>query len=145
MVSIARYAPFDSPVDQLLRGFLLRPASQPAAADADNTAVKFRADVIENDKAYTVHAELPGVKKEDIQISIDGDQVSISAQVKRENEVKDGERLLRSERYTGKFYRAFALGTAIDEDAVNARYVDGLLELTLPKKAAAAAKRITIQ
>lgn len=145
MVSIARYAPFDSPVDQLLRGFLLRPASQPAAADADNTAVKFRADVIENDKAYTVHAELPGVKKEDIQISIDGDQVSISAQVKRENEVKDGERLLRSERYTGKFYRAFALGTAIDEDAVNARYVDGVLELTLPKKAAAAAKRITIQ
>ena len=145
MVSIARYAPFDSPVDQLLRGFLLRPASQSAAADADNTAVKFRADVIENDKAYTVHAELPGVKKEDIQISIDGDQVSISAQVKRENEVKDGERLLRSERYTGKFYRAFALGTAIDEDAVNARYVDGVLELTLPKKAAAAAKRITIQ
>jgi HSP20 family protein len=144
MLSIARnvrYAPFDDAVDQLFRGFLLRPVT----AEADETAVKFRADIAENDKAYTVHAELPGVKKEDIQISIDGDQVSISAQVKRENEVKDGERLLRSERYSGKFYRAFALGTAIDEDAVNARYVDGVLELTLPKKAAAAVKRITVQ
>lgn len=144
MLSIARYtpyAPFDNAVDQLFRGFLVRPV----AAESDETAVKFRADIAENDKAYTVRAELPGVKKEDIQVSIDGDQVSISAEAKRESEVKDGERLLRTERYTGKFYRAFALGTAIEEDAVSARYVDGVLELTLPKKAAAAVKRITIQ
>jgi HSP20 family protein len=141
MLSIARYTPFDNAVDQLFRGFLVRPVT----AEADETAVKFRADIAENDKAYTVRAELPGVKKEDIQVSIDGDQVSISAEAKRESEVKDGERLLRTERYTGKFYRAFALGTAIEEDAVSARYVDGVLELTLPKKAAAAVKRITIQ
>ncbi len=141
MLNVARYSPFDDAVNQLFRGFVVRPV----AADADDTAVKFRADIAENDKAYTVHAELPGVKKDDIQISIDGDQISIGAEVRREKEVKDGERLLRSERYSGKFYRAFALGTAIDEDAVSARYVDGVLELTLPKKAAAAAKRITIQ
>jgi HSP20 family protein len=131
----------DDAFDQLFRGFLLRPV----ALENDDTTAKFRADIAENDKSYTVHAELPGVKKEDIQISIDGDQVSISAEVRREKDVKEGERVLRAERYTGKFYRAFALGSTIDEAAASARYVDGVLELTLPKKAAAAAKRITIQ
>ena len=145
MLNVARYTPFDDAVNQLFRGILVRPLAASVANEADDTAVKFRADIAENDKAYTVHAELPGVKKEDIQISVDGDQVSISAEVRREKDVKDGERLLRSERYTGKFYRAFALGTAIDEDAVSARYVDGVLELTLPKKAVAAVKRITVQ
>ena len=141
MVNIARYSPIDEAFDQLFRGFLVRPVG----LGNEDTAAKFRADIAENDKAYTVRAELPGVKKEDIQISIDGDQVAISAEVRSEKEVKDGERLLRSERYVGKFHRAFALGSAIDEVTANARYVDGVLELTLPKKAAAAAKRITIQ
>lgn len=142
MVNITRYAPIDDAFDQLFRGFLVRPVG---LSNEDSTA-KFRADIAENDKAYTVHAELPGVKKEDIQISIDGDQVSITAETRREKEVKEnGDRVLRSERYTGKFYRAFALGSAIDEATASARYVDGVLELTLPKKAAVAAKRITIQ
>jgi HSP20 family protein len=144
MVSITRYSPIDDAFNQLFRGFLVRPVGM----DNDETAAKFRADIAENEKAYTVHAELPGVKKDDIHISIDGDQVAISAEVRREKnagEVKDGERVLRSERYSGKFYRAFALGSVIDEEAASARYVDGVLELTLPKKAAAAAKRITIQ
>ena len=141
MVNIARFTPLDDAVDQLFRGFLVRPAS----AEAQGTAVKIRVDIAENDKAYIVHADLPGVKKDDIQISIDGDQVSISAETKTEKEVKVGERTLRAERYTGKFYRAFVLGSEIDEDAANAKYADGVLELTLPKKAAVAAKRVTIQ
>lgn len=142
MVNIARYSPIDDAFDQLFRGFVLRPV----ALENDETAAKFRADIAENDKAYVVHAELPGVKKEDIHVSIDGDQVSIAAETRREKEVKDnGERVLRSERYVGKFHRAFALGSVIDEAAASARYVDGVLELTLPKKAATAAKRITIQ
>jgi HSP20 family protein len=141
MVNITRFTPLDNAFDQLFRGFVVRPVNP---EDRD-TAAKFRVDISESDKAYTVHAELPGVKKDDIQISIDGDQVSIGAETKSEKEVKDGERVLRNERYTGKFYRAFALGGTIDEAAVSARYADGVLELTLPKKAAAAAKRITIQ
>ena len=146
MVNIARYARFDDAFDQLLRGFVVRPVAP--TNDSDDSAVKVRADIAENDKAYIVYAELPGVKKEDIQISIDGDQVVISAEARREKnagEVKDDERVLRAERYIGKFQRAFALGSAIDEDATSARYVDGVLELTLPKKAVAAAKRITVQ
>jgi len=103
------------------------------------------ADVSENDGAYTVRAEIPGVKKEDINISIDGDQVAISAEVKNEKDVKEGERVLRSERYYGKVYRAFQLGQTVDENAASAKYADGVLELTLPKKAATSAKRIEIR
>jgi HSP20 family protein len=101
-------------------------------------------DVSENERAYLLRAELPGVKKEDINVSIDGDTVSISAEVKREKDA-NGEQMLRSERYYGKLYRAFTLGQAVDENSAQARYVDGVLELTLPKKAAVQAKRIAIQ
>ena len=92
-----------------------------------------------------MRAEIPGVKKQDINVEIDGNQVEISAEVKNEKEVKEGEKVLRSERYYGKVYRAFALGQDIDEGATQATYADGILELKLAKKASAAAKRITIQ
>ena len=65
--------------------------------------------------------------------------------MKKEKDVKEGEKVLRSERYFGKVYRAFALGQDIDDAATQAKYADGVLELTLAKKASAAAKRITIQ
>ena len=141
MVNVARYARFDDAINQLFRGFV----AQPVNVDGQESAAKFRVDVAESDTAYTLRAELPGVKKDDIKISIDGDQVAISAETAAQKELKDGERVLRTERYSGKYYRAFALGTAVDEDAASARYADGVLELTLPKKLAAAAKRITIQ
>lgn len=141
MLNITRFAPLDDAFNQLLRGFVVRPVT----TDEQEVAAKFRVDIAESDKAYIVYADLPGVKKDDIQIAIDGDQLSISAETKVEKEAKDGERVLRTERYAGKFYRAFALGSVIDEDAAQAKYADGVLQLTLPKKAAAAAKRITIQ
>lgn len=140
-MNVTRFNTFDDAVNDLFRGFFVRPA----AVDQDVRAAKFRVDIAENDKAYTVRAELPGVKKEDINVSIDGDQVAISAETKSETEVKDGERVLRTERYAGKLYRAFALGADVDESAANAKYADGVLELTLPKKAVASAKRLTIQ
>jgi HSP20 family protein len=65
--------------------------------------------------------------------------------VKSEKDVKDGERVLRSERYFGKVARAFTLGQPVDESGASAKYADGVLELRLPKKAAVSAKRITIQ
>ena len=80
-----------------------------------------------------------------LDVAIDGNQVEISAEVKHEKEVKDGEKVLRSERYYGKVYRAFTLGQPVDEASAAAKYADGVLELTLPKKAAVQAKRITIQ
>jgi len=92
-----------------------------------------------------VHAEVPGVKKEDIHVSIDGAIVSISAERRDEKDVKEGERMLRTERYFGKVSRSFQLAQEIDEAQVTAKYSDGVLELSLPKKAATQARKITIQ
>ncbi len=141
MANITRFNPFDDAIDDLFRGFFVRPLSY----DGPAGAAQFRVDVSENENAYTLRAEIPGVKKNDINITIDGDTVAISAEVKNEKEVKNGDRVLRSERHYGKVYRAFTLGQAVDETAAAAKYNDGVLELTLPKKAAAQAKRVTIQ
>jgi HSP20 family protein len=141
MANITRYSPFDEAFDDLFRGFFVRPLSFEAPA----SAAQFRVDVSEDEKAYQIRAEVPGVKKEDINVTIDGDTVAISAEVKNEKEVKNGERVLRSERYYGKLYRAFTLGQAVEETGTSAKYSNGVLELTLPKKAAAQAKRVTVQ
>lgn len=141
MANLIRYNPFDDAIDDLFRGFFVRPVGLEGASGT----AQFRVDVSENDNAYRLRAEIPGVKKDDINVSIDGDTVAISAEVKNEKDVKDGERVLRSERYYGKVYRAFTLGQSVDEAGANAKYTNGVLELTLPKKAAVQAKRITIQ
>lgn len=142
MVNLTRFSPLDDAFDDLFRGVFVRPVSFEGHPSGTRT---FRVDVSENDKAYTLRAELPGVKKEDINVTIDGDTVAVSAEVKHEKDVKNGERVLRSERYAGKLYRAFTLGQTMDEASSTAKYADGVLELTLPKKAAVQAKRITIQ
>jgi HSP20 family protein len=141
MVNVTRFTPFDDSFDELLRGFFVRPM---AFEGVSQTAQAIRIDVRENETAYTVHAEIPGVKKEDINVTIDADQVAISAETRNEREVKEGERVLRAERHYGKVYRAFTLGQPVDEDRASAKYADGVLELTLPKKAALTAKRLSI-
>ena len=85
------------------------------------------------------------MKKEDIHVTIDGNQVAISAEVKKEKEVKEGEKVLRSERYYGKVSRAFTLGQDVDEAAAQAKYANGVLELHLPKKVAPASRKLVIQ
>ena len=85
------------------------------------------------------------MNKDEIQVSIEGNQVTIGAEVKRETETKEGERLLRTERYSGSVYRAFTLPVEIDESASNAKYENGVLELTLTKKPAVAGRKLTIQ
>jgi HSP20 family protein len=141
MANLVRFNTLDTALDDLMRGFFVRPMNfEPAP-----TSAQLRVDVTENEGGYVVRAEIPGVRKEDINVAIDGNQVEISAEVKNEKEVKEGEKVLRSERYYGKVYRAFALGNDIDEAATQAKYADGVLELTLAKKTSSAAKRITIQ
>jgi HSP20 family protein len=142
MANVTRFNAFDDTLDDLFRGFFVRPVSYEGASGA---AAPFRVDVTENENAYRLHAEIPGVKKEEIQITVDGDTVAITAEVKNEKDAKNGDRVLRSERYYGKVYRAFTLGQSVDETSTSAKYADGVLEVTLPKKAAVQAKRITIQ
>ncbi|WP_181358886.1 Hsp20/alpha crystallin family protein [Pseudothauera lacus] len=137
MTNIIRRDPFED----LFRGFFVRPVE---FGNTTAEAPQMRVDVKEDNDAYQVHAELPGVRKDDIHVSIDGPVVSISAERKQEKEVKEGERVLRTERYFGKVSRSFQLGQDIDEARASARFNDGVLELTLPKKAAAQARRLAI-
>ena len=148
MANITRYDPFEelarfrplADFDDLFKGFRMRPWLSEADMEP-----RIKVDVSEAEATYSVKAEIPGVKKEDIHVAIDGNQVSIEAEVKKEKEEKKGEKVVRSERYFGKVSRAFRLGQEIDEAGASARYSDGVLELTLPKKATAAAKQLRIQ
>lgn len=140
MANITRWNPFDETFDDLFKGLLARPFGYAR----ENAPVQFTMDVTESDHAYRVKAEIPGVNKGDINVTINGNQVAISTEVKEEKEVRDGEKLLHSERYFGKVYRAFSLGQDVDEASAEAKYNDGVLELTLPKKAVASAKKLAI-
>ena len=143
MANIARFDPFNDIVDDLFKGFFVRPVAYEGRGEYAMPRVKV--DVSEKDGAYLVTADLPGVRKEDIQVAIDGAEVTLSAEVKREKEVAEGERVLHSERVYGKVSRSFTLPQELDEAKAEAKFRDGVLELTLPKKAAAARKAITIQ
>lgn len=135
-------SPIDAAFDDFFRGFFVRPVGGSQTADP-RTA--FAMDVVEDDRGYTVHADIPGVKKEDIQISIDGNRVEISATVKREREARDGERVLKVERASGSIGRTFTLAAEVDSATAQAKYADGVLELVLPKKVAPSARQIAIQ
>lgn len=139
MTRVQVYDPFaGTGIDDLFRGFFA-----PVRREVDSP-VSIKVDVTENDKGYVVHAEIPGVRKEDIHVTIEGNQISIAAEVKRESEKKEGERVLRSERYYGSSYRSFVLPTEIDEAASQAKYDNGVLELKLAKKAAVTGRKLAI-
>lgn len=135
---LARIDPFGG-FDDLFKGFMVRPVFQGMP-----TITQFKLDVSEDDKAYTIKAEIPGVKKEDIKISVDGNVVSISAEVKKESEQKEGKKVVHSERYYGQVARSFTLASDVDEAGAKATYTDGVLEAVLPKKQGVAAKQITV-
>ena len=147
MANVARFNPFHelvrmdpfSDVGDWFKGFTLRPVLRDF-----ETEPQIKLEVFEEDKAYRVKAEIPGVKKEDIQVSVDGNRIAISAELKKEKEEKKGEKVLRSERYYGKASRSFLLDQEVEESGAEAKYTDGILDLTLPKKAGAAAKKITV-
>ena len=141
MANVTRWHPFEDSFDDLFKGFFLRPMRY----EPQEQAVRVKMDVKEDDKAYVVHAEIPGVKKDEIQVAINGNQVAISAEVKREKEEKQNEKTLRTERYYGKVYRSFALAQDVDQEGAQARYENGVLELRLPKKIAQSGRNLTIQ
>jgi len=142
MANIQRYGyggMLDDVFGDLMKGFWVKPVALPGDGE-----LKMRVDVNEDDKAYSIRADIPGVKKEDIQIDIDGGQVSIRAEVKHESEKREAEKVLHSERYYGMVSRSMSLPTEVDTQAAKAEYKDGVLNLTLPKKAAKSARRVTV-
>lgn len=102
-------------------------------------------DVSEDAEGYTLHAELPGVNKQDIHVDIDGPVVNLKAEIKQQDRQTEAGRVLRAERYYGALSRSLQLPVDIDRDAAQARYDNGVLTLTLPKKRPdTSSKRITI-
>jgi HSP20 family protein len=143
MARIQLYDPFaESAFDDIVRG-LFRPVRSERNGAARQQS--FAIDVTESDKAYTVHAEIPGVTKDEIQVTVEGNQVTISAEVKRNKEAREGERSLHVERYVGTLFRSFTLPTELDETASEARFENGVLELKLAKKPAVAGRKLTVQ
>jgi HSP20 family protein len=142
MSNSTRFDPFPlEPMSELFQG-LFRPLR--GAPDGDAPLADIKVDVAESDTAYTVKAELPGVEKNDIDVKIDGNLVSISAKVERKQELKEGERVVRRERYSGSVSRSFSLASEINEVSATAEYKDGVLSLTLPKKATSGSKHLQI-
>jgi HSP20 family protein len=121
-------------------GFYVRPLH----GDPLPSAAQIKVDVKEDEKAYTVHAEVPGVAKEDIHVSVDGNLVTLRAEVKQQDLQTKEERVLRSERYFGAVSRSFQLPMDIDQSLSKAKYDNGVLTLTLPKKTGAKAQRLMI-
>lgn len=143
MSNISRYDPFSiEPVSDMFHG-LFRPLRSMISTD-DTPLADMKIDVTESDAAYEVKAELPGVDKKDIDVKIDGNVVSINAKIERNKEIKEGERVIRRERYAGAISRSFSLACDVDDRRSAARYQDGVLSLTLPKKAPSEQKRLQI-
>jgi HSP20 family protein len=140
MTNLVSYDPFlDTGMDELFRGFF-----KPVRMEGARAPITIKMDVRENGDGYVVHAEMPGVKKENINVEIEGNQVTIGAEVKREWEKKEGEKMLRSERYYGNIYRTFTLPHELDEAKCVAKYDGGVLELKLVKKAGIAGKKLPV-
>jgi HSP20 family protein len=139
MANITRYDPFEDFFKDFGKGFWVKPFAMPA-----ETELTMKIDVKEDDKAFSVKADIPGVKKEDIQVDVDEDYVSVRAEAKQEKEEKKGEKVVYSERSYGMVSRSFSLPAAVDAKGAKAEYKDGVLSLTLPKKSNGSAKRIAI-
>ncbi|BBI98998.1 heat-shock protein Hsp20 [Ferrigenium kumadai] len=135
---MTRFEPFRD-MNDMMKGFMMRPMLREMSMEP-----QIKMEVSEVEGAYKVKAEIPGVKKEDIHVSIEGNRVSISAEVKQEKEEKEGERLICCERSYGKTFRSFTLDHEVDEASAQAKYNDGVLEIMLPKKSGGGVKELTV-
>ena len=148
MSNITRFDPFAElsrldpflDIDDVFNRYMMRPVLRGGM----ELEPQIKMDVKEVDGEYRINAEIPGVKKEDIHVTVEGKRVSISAEVKQEKEVKEGERLIRCERSYGMTSRSFNLAEEVDQSKVQAKYNNGILELTLPKKPGTERKEISI-
>jgi HSP20 family protein len=138
---------FNRMVENMFQDFLAPLAQQMGQTGrwAEEGLSMPRLDVSETEKTFEVQAELPGVKKEDIKVSIDGQRVTIEGECQQANEQRQGEQVVYSERSTRRYQRSFTLPSEVDDASAQARLENGILMLTLPKKQGAAARRLTIQ
>lgn len=138
---VTRGGLFDDFFKDFAPGFYVRPLH----GEGVPSPSQIKVDVKETDGGYTVQAEVPGVPKEDIQVSIEGNVVSLRAEVRQHDQKTEGEKVLRSERYFGSVARSFQLPVDVDASQAKAKYDNGVLTLTLPKKLGGSAQRLSIE
>jgi HSP20 family protein len=140
MSNLRTYSPFaTSPFEEVFKGLF-----RPTQLEIEGKAPQIKIEVEEDDKNYTVRADIPGAKKEDISVDVEGNLLTISAKVEKEKEVKDNGRVLHSERFYGNSSRSFTLAHDLDDAKAQAKYEDGVLKLVLPKKSNGSAKQLKI-
>jgi len=146
MNQIVRREPLGLLFDEFFSDFFNRPGwSVPARSAIVVPAVRARTDVVDKGDKYAVSVDLPGIRKEDIQVSIDGARIAITAEDKSERQVKDGEKMLHIERYATSYARSFELPDEVTDEGADAAFENGVLRLTLPKRVQSAAKRLTVR
>jgi HSP20 family protein len=138
-----------SAFDEFFNDFFSRagvPVS-PLAARANElpAAVRARMDVIDKGDKYEVLVDLPGVNKDDINVTVEGARVAIAAESKGQRETKDGDRVLHTERYATSYARSFELPAEVTEDGAEAAFENGVLRLALPKRATVTSKRLQVR
>ena len=132
---------FATPLESVVRRFL-----SSSLFDSELVTLRMPVDILERDGTYAFMADLPGLKKDDINVRIEGNQVQIEVSESQDKPASgNGDKVLRNERNHGAISRTFSLADDIDETQVKASYVDGVLQLELPKKASTAAHKIAIQ
>lgn len=136
---LSRFEPFRN-LDEIFNSFRM----MPSLGNMDMVEPRIKIDVNETDDAYIVKADAPGVTKEDIQVSVEGNQVTIELEIKKETEEKEEGKVIRSERYVGRQSRSFSLSQDVDESKAEAKYTDGVLQLTLPKKPGSSKKMLPV-
>ena len=132
---------FDDFFKDVAPGFFVKPLHGDPLPSASQICI----DVKETDKDFTVQADMPGVSKEDIHVSVEGSIVTLRAEIRQQDRQTEGEKVLRTERYYGEVSRSFQLPSDIDEANAKARYDNGVLCLTLPKKISSAPQRLTVE
>jgi len=143
--TLSRRDPFGSLFDEFFTDFFARGGVPALRSGELPAAVRARMDVIDKNDQFEVLVDLPGVKKEDIQVSIEGSRVAITAESKSEQEEKNGDRVLHSERFASSYARTFELPAEVTEQGAEASFDNGVLKLALPKRATVTSKRLAIK
>ncbi len=141
---LTRRDPLGTMFDEFFSDFFTRNVPMARTAELP-AAVRARMDVIDKNDRFEVLVDLPGVKKDDIQVTIEGPRVAITAETKSEKEEKEGDRVLHSERFAASYARTFELPAEVTEDGAEAAFENGVLKLTLPKRAVVSSKRLSIK
>jgi HSP20 family protein len=146
MSAIIRRDSLGNLFDDFFSDYFTRSGWPVAARGADRAATSLpRLDVVDRGDSYAVTVDLPGVKKQDINITVEGSRVAIKAETKAQVERKDGDKLLYTERTAASFARSFELPAEVSEDKADASYENGVLQLVLPKRQQVAGRRLDVR